>query len=164
MKRAIKILNLVLAVILVGIMVVIWFAFDSAGLSAAAYIERQHQMIRMLNTPMPILGAVTILLTFVSSYLRRSAPATAVCLVAAALLLIGSGVITRFCNQPINAIVMTWNANAFPSNWESLRDTWWRWHIGRTVLAIVGLGLLFFGYRIEIGPSATHEKTGLTRR
>jgi uncharacterized membrane protein len=57
-----------------------------------------------------------------------------VCLVAAAL-------VTRFGNQPINAIVMTWNPQSPPAEWTQLRDTWWRWHTVRASAGIVGLGL-----------------------
>jgi len=126
MTKVIKVLNLTLALILVGVTVVVWFGFNPSGLSGSAYIERQQAMIRLLNTPMPLLGATTIFLTFVSPYLRRENRATAIFLIMAGILLIGAGVVTRCCNQPINAVVMTWNAGAPPANWESLRDEWWR--------------------------------------
>ena len=62
-------------------------------------------------------------------------------LLAAAVLLIAAGAITRFANQPINAVVMTWTPQAPAANWTELRDTWWRWHIARTVAAIAALAL-----------------------
>jgi hypothetical protein len=147
MRRVVKVLNVVLALILVSTMIVSCFALTPSGMSGSAHVERWQEMIRMLNTPMPILGAVTILLTFVGAFLRRSHRVMAVSLAAAALLLVGSGVITRFCNQPINATVMTWSPNAPPAYWESLRDQWWRWHLIRTGFAIIALALLFLGYR-----------------
>jgi hypothetical protein len=156
--RSIKILNLILGIVLVGTMLVVWVAFNPSGLSALAYVGRQQQMIRMLNTPMPVLGAATILLTLAAAFLRRANPARAVPLGVAALLLIGSGIITRFCNQPINAVVMTWNANAPPANWELLRDQWWTWHIVRTVMATVALGALLVGYGSSTGPAKARAK------
>ena len=93
MKCIIKVLNLALAVILVGIMVGVWLGFNPSGLAASAYVDRQQAMIRALNTPMPVVGAVTILLALVSAYLRRAYHLSAVLLVAGALLLIGSGVV-----------------------------------------------------------------------
>jgi hypothetical protein len=36
-----------------------------------------------------------------------------------------AGLVTRFGNQPINAVVMTWQASAPPSGWEEARDQWW---------------------------------------
>jgi uncharacterized membrane protein len=62
-------------------------------------------------------------------------------LVAAALLLILAALVTRFSNQPINAVVMTWNAQAPAANWAQLRDEWWQWHIVRSVAGIAGLAL-----------------------
>src|SRR5687767_4055404 len=149
MRRVVKVLNVVLALILVSTMVVSCFALNPSGIPGSAYVERWQEMIRTLNTPMPILGAVTILLSFVGAFVRRANRAMAVSLAAAALLLVGSGVITRFCNQPINATVMTWISNAPPADWWSLRDQWWRCHLIRTVLAIIALVLLFLGYRPE---------------
>jgi hypothetical protein len=52
-----------------------------------------------------------------------------------------AGLITRFGNQPINAIVMTWSAQATAGNWAELRDTWWHWHSLRTAVAMAGLAL-----------------------
>jgi uncharacterized membrane protein len=148
MIRLLKFLNLALAAIIVGVMLVIWFAFNPSQLSAAAYIERQQTFIRLLNVSMPVIGALTILLTFVVAYLRRANRAAASVLVVAAFLFIGCGLITRFCNQPINALVVTWSPQSPPQNWEQYRDEWWRWHIARSVLGVVALGLLVVGYRL----------------
>ena len=49
---------------------------------------------------------------------------------------------TRFLNQPINRIVMTWSTDAPPINWPGLRDEWWRWHLVRLFAGLVGLSLL----------------------
>ena len=146
MKTTVKYINLTLGFILVGVMLFIWLKLNPAGLSASEYLERQQAMIQNLNTPMPILGAATILLALISAGLRRSDRRALLLLLIAAALLVGSGVITRFCNQPINAQVMTWNVDALPANWESLRDEWWRWHIVRTVLALVAMVILTAGY------------------
>jgi uncharacterized membrane protein len=146
MNAAMKWVNLGLGSLLVGVMLVIWLMFNPSGLSAAEFLERQQAMIRLLNTPMPILGAATIALALWSAGLRRRDRGAFIPLLIAAVLFAGAGVITRFCNQPINAQVMTWNANEMPANWESLRDEWWRWHIMRTVLAVVALALLIAGH------------------
>ena len=147
MKATIRALNLGLAMIVVGVMAVVWLGFNPSGLSAFAYVERQQAFIRLLNVPMPILGALTIVLSFASAWLWRNDRPATVLFVVAALLLIGAGLITRFCNQPINGVVMTWNASAPPADWERLRDEWWRWHVIRTLLGIVAFVLLFAGHR-----------------
>jgi uncharacterized membrane protein len=155
--RSIKILNLILATGLVGIMLGIWIGFNPSSLSASAYVSRQQAMIRALNTPMPALGAATILLALVGAFLRRANTVQTLSLLAAAALLVGSGIITRFCNQPINVVVMTWNASAPPGNWTLLRDQWWTWHIVRTLLATAALVVMFFGYRRLAGSITARE-------
>ena len=63
-------------------------------------------------------------------------------LIAAGVCLAAAGLITRFLNQPINAIVMTWSAAAPPSDWTGLRDQWWYWHVVRLVAATIAFGLI----------------------
>lgn len=156
--RSLKVLNLLLAAVLAGIMLVIWIAFNPSGMPASEYVDRQQAMIRALNTPMPVLGAVTILLAVAAAYLRRSEGAKAASLVTGAVLLIGAGIITRVCNQPINATVMTWSASSPPPDWELLRDRWWTWHIVRTLLAVTALGVLFLGYRGRADQASARTK------
>jgi hypothetical protein len=62
-------------------------------------------------------------------------------LAGAVVCLLTAAWVTRFGNQPINAIVMTWNPQSPPAEWAQLRDTWWRWHTVRASAGIVGLGL-----------------------
>jgi Anthrone oxygenase len=69
-------------------------------------------------------------------------------LIAAAILIAG-GLITRFGNQPINAIVATWNANSPPPEWEALRDRWWHLHVIRTWIALFGFALLLIATRMK---------------
>lgn len=63
-------------------------------------------------------------------------------LLSAAAFLTTAGLVTRFLNQPINAVVMTWSTDSLPANWAQLRDDWWRWHFLRAVAGLVGLCLL----------------------
>lgn len=53
------------------------------------------------------------------------------------LLLVAAGLITRFGNQPINAVIMTWGAVP-PDGWQMIRDTWWNWHLARLAAGIAG--------------------------
>jgi uncharacterized membrane protein len=91
---------------------------------------------------MPALGAATILVTIVAAVLGRDDRTRLGLLVGAVVCLAAAGAITRFQNQPINAVVMTWHADAPPANWTGLRDEWWRWHLLRLVAGLGGLSLL----------------------
>jgi len=147
MKKSIPRLALALGTVLVAIMLFIGLGLNPKALNGADYLERQQAMIRMLNVPMPLLGAATILLTLISAALERSNPKACLALVTAAVLFAAAGFITRFYNQPINALVMTWRPETFPIDWASWRDEWWRWHIARTILAVAALAVFVIGYR-----------------
>lgn len=142
MKQITTVSALLLCGLLVGTMFGIWFGYNPQGISGPAYVEVQQQAITALNVPLPILGAVCVVLCLVCAYLGRDQPARLYLFLAAAVLLVAAGVITRFLNQPINAVVMTWNPQSPPPEWVALRDQWWQWHTLRTVIAIVGFALM----------------------
>lgn len=133
--------SLLLAALVVGTMFGIWLGHNPADLSPRAYIEQQHA-IQALNVTMPVLGALTVLLTLASATLARGNRRQLALLLGAVVCFVAAGLVTRFLNQPINAAVITWSADAPPTNWIELRDEWWRWHMVRTVLGIGGLSLL----------------------
>ena len=111
-----------------GIIVGIWLGFDPGTFSFSTYLEHQQTAIKGLNVLMPILGFITILLTLVSAFLQKNNKNVFFTLLLAAVLLIISGLVTRFGNQPINEIVMTWTNVDVPSDWTELRDRWWTLH------------------------------------
>ena len=134
--------NLLLAALLVGIMFGVWLFLKPTGLDAKSYVALQQQAIRTMNKVMPALGAATILVTIIAAVFGRDERARFGLLLAAASCLVTIGLITRFLNQPINAIMLTWRAEAPPSNWTNLRDDWWRWHLLRLITGLMGLSLL----------------------
>jgi uncharacterized membrane protein len=140
MLNTVRFVLLLLLALLVGSMFGIWVGFNPTGLSATAYVEQQQNAIRSFNTLLPAMGAACIVL---GAWLAVAAkePRIRWLLIAAVACLVAAGVVTRFCNQPINAVVITWSPQNPPPQWAHLRDAWWHWHIVRTVAAIAGLGL-----------------------
>jgi uncharacterized membrane protein len=138
---SIRFVSLLLTSLLVGTMFGIWLGFNPSALTATAYVEMQQNAIRALNISLPALGLVCILLTAALAALTRNDKRSRYLLVAAAMCLALAGVVTRFGNQPINAVVMTWSAEAPAANWMELRDTWWHWHILRTAAGVGALAL-----------------------
>jgi uncharacterized membrane protein len=134
--------DVLLAALLVGAMFGMWLILNPAGLAASVYITLQQQAIRTLNRAMPLLGLVTILFTLLAAVLGRNDSIRLALLVGAIVCFVASGLITRFLNQPINAIVITWPTDAPPANWRDLRDEWWRWHLIRLLAGLIGLSLL----------------------
>ncbi len=134
--------SMLFAALLAGAMFCVALIFNPKGLDATTYITLQQQAIQTLNSALPALGAATILVTIAASVLGREDRGRLILLIAAVFLFLAAGLITRFLNQPINAIVMTWRSDAPPSNWTTLRDEWWRWHLIRFLAGTVGLGLV----------------------
>ncbi len=142
LTEMIDFVDLLLAALLVGTMFGMWLILNPAGLAAGVYITLQQQGIRTLNRTIPGLGAVTILLTIVAALLGREHGTRFGLLVGTIVCFLAAGVITRFLNQPINAIVITWHTDAPPENWTGVRDEWWRWHLVRLIAGLGGLSLL----------------------
>ena len=136
-----RFLLLFVLALLVGTMFGIWIGFNPSSLSAAAYVELQQNAIRSLNTVLPAMGAACILFAAVLAVLSKGNALSRNLLLAAIVLLIVAALITRFGNQPINAVVITWSAQALPANWVELRDHWWQLHVARTAAAMAALGL-----------------------
>ena len=140
----VRFLNIFMAALVAGAIFGIWIGYNPASLSATAYLEQQQNAIRSLNVLMPILGAITILLTLLSAYLQRKSRTVFISLLVAAAFFIISGLVTRLGNQPINAIVIKWQADSIPAEWTELRDQWWQFHILRTLSSLVGLALVIW--------------------
>ena len=149
---SIRFVSLLLTSLLVGTMFGIWLGFNPSALTATAYVEMQQNAIRALNISLPVLGLVCIVLTAALAALTKNDKRGRYLLVAAAMCLALAGIVTRFGNQPINAVVMTWSPEAPAANWMELRDTWWHWHILRTV---AGLGALALALLAALGGRRT---------
>ena len=140
--RIIRFCNILMAALVAGTIFGIWIGYNPMDLSASTYIEEQQHTILALNTLMPILGLITIILTIISAFLRRKEKTAFWVLLIASVFLILSGLTTKFGNQPINSIVMTWDVNSPPNNWMDLRNQWWFYHKLRTLSAFIGLCLI----------------------
>lgn len=132
---------LLLLSLLVGTMFGIRIGYDPAALSATSYVEQQQNAIRAFNTLLPAMGAVCIVLSAGLAFRARGDGRVRALHVLAAVLMVVAAAVTRFGNQPINAIVMTWSPEAPPSEWMQLRDGWWQWHNVRSGAGIGALAL-----------------------
>jgi uncharacterized membrane protein len=137
-----RLANIVFAALIAGGMFVIWVGYDPAALSPSTYVEQQQNAIRALNVLMPVLGALTVLLTLICAFLQRKDRKAFVLLIVAAAFLVVSGLVTRFGNQPINAIVMSWDIARPAANWTELRDQWWGFHRLRSICGLIALVLI----------------------
>jgi len=138
----VRFVNIVMAGLIAGILLGIWLGFNPMTYSFATYLEHQQGAIKALNILMPALGLITIILTLVSAFLQKTNKVVFVTLMVAAILLVTSGLLTKFGNQPINKIVMTWHNTDVPTHWTELRDKWWTLHQIRAMSAIIAFLLI----------------------
>lgn len=138
----IRFIDTLMAGLMAGALWVIWIGYNPKSLSATAYVEQQQSVIKALNTLMPLLGLMVILLTLALAYLQKEDRSVFLILLTAAIFLIISGLVTRFGNQPINSIVMQWEQADIPGEWIALRNTWWSWHIVRTITTLSAFYLI----------------------
>ena len=135
-------ISVLFASLVVGSMFGLWLGLNPFDLPAAVYVAQHQQLVRGLNVALPVMGAVAIVFTLAAAFLARDQPTRFTLLLVTAACLIAAGLVTRFLNQPINAIVMTWSADSPPASWTQLRDEWWRWHVVRAGAGVIGLCLL----------------------
>ncbi len=134
--------NIILAALLAGISLGIWFGFNPLHLSQLTYLEQQQNTIRSLKALMISLVVVATFITVISAYIQRKNKIISICLMIAALCFITCIIITKFGNLPIDNIVMSWTADTMPNNWMEFRDSWWSFHIMRTIAELVALFLV----------------------
>ena len=142
MTFTVQFINIIMAGLIAGIVFGIWIGYNPKTFSVTTYIEQQQGAIRALNTLMPVLGLITGILTLISAFQQRDNKSVFITLLFAVAFIVISGLVTRFGNQPINSIVMTWDVNTPPSNWETLRDKWWSFHIVRTITSFMAFCLI----------------------
>ena len=144
-----KVLAVLLVSLVAGTTFGIWQGYDPAGLSPETFMQMHQGAVRGLNVLLPSLAAIAIALTILLAIRARHDRLSLSIYVAAILLMITAGLITRFGNQPINAEIMTWSAGAIPAGWETLRDNWWQWHVTRTLITIVAEAFLVLGTIVD---------------
>jgi hypothetical protein len=128
----IRFLNIAIAGLIAGTLFGIWAGYNPKRFTPQTYIEQQQGAIKGLNTLMPLLGLITIILTVTSAFLQKENQSFVISMLIAAGFIVMAGLITKFGNQPINTIVMTWKKNDIPDNWIVMRDKWWSLHILRS--------------------------------
>ena len=120
----------------------IWLGYNPLFYSASTFVEVHQGAVKGLNFLLPAIAMTAIVCVIVLAYrIRRSGTPFYLYLLALALIMSG-GLITRFINQPINADIVNWSPTSLPDGWQSVRNTWWTFHIVRTISSITAMVLL----------------------
>ncbi len=116
--------------------------FNPSAYSGSTYVEQQQNLVHSLNTLMVALVFLAAIVTIISAWLQRKDKPNFIALLFAAAMFVACIFISRFGNYPIQQEMLTWKADALPSNWTMLRDAWWSLHIKRTIAELVALVLV----------------------
>ncbi len=108
MEVILRFVNLLLAALVAGSVFGIWVSFNPMSLSSASYVEQHQSLVKGFNTLLPSLGGVIIVASFWIAYLNKANQSVMILFLMAAVFFLLTGLLTRFGNQPINSLVMTW--------------------------------------------------------
>ena len=144
MEMILRFLNLLLAALVAGSVFGIWVSFNPMSLSSASYVEQHQSLVKGFNVLLPVLGGIIIASSFWLAYLNKTNQSVMILFLLAGFFFLLTGLLTRFGNQPINSIVMSWKPLAPPLDWTQWRDKWWLYHKLRFFTSVVGLCLLIW--------------------
>ncbi|MCA8867373.1 MAG: DUF1772 domain-containing protein [Rhodobacteraceae bacterium] len=120
----------------------IWRGYNPTTYSAATFVEMHQGAVGGLNVLLPGMALAAMLCTIALAWLAYGRGPAFQLYAGALVFMVAAGIVTRFLNQPINAIVMTWTVETLPANWAQIRDTWWTWHLVRTGTSVLAMAFL----------------------
>ncbi len=139
MESLIRLIGLLLVSILAGTSFGIWMTMNPSHYTQTVYLEILQQMVRSMNRVMVTLVVLATLFSLFSAFLQRFNKVQMYLWSTAAFFLIVCMVITRFGNVPIQEEFLKMSSGNLPENWISLRDSWWTFHILRTLSELLAL-------------------------
>ncbi len=113
----------------------------STQLAPGSFIQLQQIIHQIFQRMMPPLVVAAVLGTLTWTVLvRADGPVIAFwLLVSATLGLLGTAILTRATNIPINRQLMTWDSNSPPREFSEVWRRWERIHSIRTILSVIAL-------------------------
>ena len=135
--------GLLLAVgLLAGALVGVWLLEHSFRGGGSFYTELKQLQISTFTAPLSLLGAGTVVLGLIYLFLVRGNRLAAGLALAGVLCFVVGFVITVWGHFPINARIVGWSGEAPPEQWAQTAADWRRAHDLRTLLGVLGFGLL----------------------
>jgi uncharacterized membrane protein len=120
-----------------------WFKPGKEGV-AAWFAELQYAVPR-IGVPLFVLQPLAFLGTVVSTILAWNDRPSSWFLAVATLCLLVTALVTRVGHIPINQRVQTWKPSELPPDAAAVRQRWWRLHVARTVLLLIGVTSIVLG-------------------
>ncbi|MFF3458193.1 DUF1772 domain-containing protein [Streptomyces sp. NPDC002730] len=111
------------------------------AMETGTYVYAHKLLGRNWDPTMPVVVLTSTLLTAALAVMADDGAAQ-VLFTAAAVLLLGVSAVSHLCNVPINRRVKAVeNPDELPADWQDPRPLWRRWHLLRTLLAVIALAL-----------------------
>lgn len=126
------------------------FIFFPIGykISGTTFIEMHRPVDLLMRSIGPIV--FTIMLSLYSLlallFFMEKSKIKGFLILAAILLLLGNTFVALQCNRPLNDLFLTWTPTTIPSNWSSLRDEWFGYHLYRNIFNTLQLFCILLIY------------------
>jgi len=140
--------GLMLAALVTGVFWGTWFTLTRSleNFSPAEFIDIGKTIIANVAIPMRILMPATLLVMLIVFWQAFKTSNLSFYLYGLSfLLMMVTLFITVAVEVPIDNQIKTWTSASIPSNWESLRHTWNRFHTLRTFTSITSLAFFALG-------------------
>jgi uncharacterized membrane protein len=147
-QKTLEFTGLMLAALVTGVFWGTWFTLTRSleNFSPVEFIHIGKTIISNVALPMRILMPSTLLLMlFVVWQTFKTSKLSFYLYCLSFLLMLVTLIITVGVEVPIDNQIKTWTAQSIPSNWESLRHTWNKFHTLRTFTSIASLGFFALG-------------------
>ena len=147
--KAFQFVNVMLLSLVMGSFWGTWFGLSRSisTITPATFLEVAKVFLQNFGSTMPVLLPLAILSTIpviALLFRRRMTSAFKFTLIGFLLFVIAlSG--TLLVNVPIDNQIATWTLSTLPPDWQEIRDRWGFYHAARTLLTVVGLGLIVVG-------------------
>ena len=118
-------------------------------ISGATFIEMHRPVDLLMRSIGPIIFTIMLILYGLLAILffMEKNKTKGFLIIGAILLLLGNTFIAFQGNRPLNDLFLTWSPTTIPSNWSSLRDEWFSYHLYRNIintLQLICILLIYF--------------------
>ena len=147
LEPALQFVGLLCGGLAAGITVCIFVADRAFAGSGHFYTELMQLLNRALTVPAPALGAVALLAMAIDAALlfKRGGGVAAWLGVAAIVLSLAAGALTKLGHFPINDQILTWDPASPPTDWPTVQAKWSALHVARTISAVGSFALFLLG-------------------
>ena len=133
---------IILSGVLAGAILATWLSEASLSSSADVWITYHQAITPAYTQAVPPIGGLALVATLAAQAASWRDPRTHRLVLAAMGCLLVGLLVAVVVHFPINDVIMTWQPDAPPADWQDLRARWLTSHAVRTWVAVAGFVLL----------------------